>query len=288
MGAVKNSTALAAQENTVKGYLEKYKGKVISLLPAHVNPDRFFKSALLVISQSPDLQKCTPQSVFTAVLGAAELGIDFIPSKGHAYLIPYKGVATLMPGYRGLIDIAKRSGVVKRIEAHVVYENDYFVIEFGLTPQLKHRPEIRKDRGAYLGAYAVAWYDDNSAQFEYMTEADVEHVRKSSKTDRVWNEHPGEMRRKSPIRRIFKYLPCSPDLTKALEYDNDAVGIKDGAAAGTGTRTSELADMVSGMNKAGEQPEPVEDADFEDIPESPADADGVKIEPDELTDKLKF
>lgn len=266
------TTAVAQRENTVKGYLEVHQDKVISVLPGHIDVERFVKSALILVSQNKTLQRCTPKSVFTAVLNAAELGLDFTPAKGLAYLVPYKNDATFMPGYRGLIDLAKRSGKIDRIEAHVVYDNDEFDIEYGTESRIVHKPEIRGERGDKIGAYAVAWFKDNSTQFEYMTQADIEHVQESSKTNSIWKEHSGEMWRKTVVRRLCKYLPISPDLAKALEHDNKVAGVNGDTKAG-GT-TADLESLVTGMNDSEDEDEPddAEDAEYEDIPDDKKNA----------------
>ena len=86
-----------------------------ALLPKHVDFNRFLKSATLAAVRNPELTKCTANSVVTACVDAAELGLDFTPAKGYAFLVPYKGKAQFIPGYRGLIHLALQSDAIELI-----------------------------------------------------------------------------------------------------------------------------------------------------------------------------
>lgn len=249
-----------ASRTEIQRLIEDNKVKIGQLLPDHVDVTRFVKSALLAVSRNPFLATCTPKSIFTAVLNAAELGLDFTPAKGHAYLVPYKNEASFMPGYRGMIDLARRSGVVRRIESVIVHRNDTFDLIKGLNPNLIHKPVIDGDAGEMIGAYAIAWFNDGETQYEYMTKRQIDDIRKRAKTDIVWKSDYEEMARKTVVRRLFKYLPCSPDVEKALEYDSEATGLKSVDTDTNISRTSQLADLVSDMGG--------EEAEFTDIPDS--------------------
>ena len=87
---------------------------------------------------------------------AVQLGLE--PGLlGHCYILPYKREATFIIGYKGMIDLARRSGHIQSIYAHAVHENDEFEYELGLHPKLEHKPS-HGDRGAFIGAYAVAHF----------------------------------------------------------------------------------------------------------------------------------
>ncbi len=223
-------TAVAEQEKrTISTMLEAKRPEIEQLLPAHVDVNRFIKSALLAVARQPKLKSCTSASLFQAIVSAAELGLDFTQAKGHAYLVPYGNEATFMPGYRGLIDLAKRSGTITKIEAHPVHENDEFELRLGTESRLDHRPLLKGDRGPVQGAYAVAFFDNAPPQFEYMTLEQLESIRGRSKAKNngPWKTDTDEMYRKTVVRRLAKYLPISPDLEKAIEADNRAIGLLD-------------------------------------------------------------
>jgi len=260
-----------AKQPTIRDMLETKRPEIKELLPVHVNANRFIKSALICISQNQVLQKCSPASLFLCVVDAAELGLDFTKAKGHAYMVPFfnnkKGVyeAQFMPGYRGLIDLARRSGSVKKIEAHLVYEKDKFSLKYGVESTIIHEPLLIGDRGKVIGAYAVAFFADTLPQFEYMTAADIDAIKARSKaaTKGPWVTDSGEMQRKTPIRRLSKLIPISPDYQdkwdKAIEADNKAIGLIDVDIATPledGEKTRMLSDKLDAAQVAPSSPAP--------------------------------
>ena len=267
------STALTPQQK-IGTAIEEKRAALQDLLPDNIDVNRFIKSAMLAATRNQDLLKCTKQSIVDTIINAAELGLDFTPAKGHAYIVPFGNIATFMPGYRGLIELARRSGVVKKIESHVVYANDEFEIEHGLNPKLYHKPIITGARGEIIGAYAIAWMTDTDPQYEWMTKEELDGIRKLAKYDKIWKEHYIEMCRKTPVRRLFKYLPCSPDdnrLERAMEYDNHVAGIT-AEQMDDRSQTKRLTDLLSG--------EP-EDADYHNVdPETGEVKDEEELFPD--------
>ena len=255
---------VAKQPKTLKEYIEVKRPEIAAMLPSHINVERFLKSALLAVARDPKLQQCSPLSLFTAVVNAAELGLDFTPSKGAAYIVKFGDKATFMPGYRGFIDLAKRTGDVKKIEAVIVRENDRFEIQYGLNPDIDHKPPKKGERGQLIGVYAVATFKDGEKQFDYMTREEIDAIRKRSKASGSgpWVTDYEEMARKTVVRRLFKYLPSSSDLLdKALEADNEAIGFGEIELEPMedGEKTSRLAEKLAA------KPEP-EEAKFEDVP----------------------
>jgi len=202
--------------------------EIATLFPIDMNLQRFIKSTMMAVSRNPDLMKCSRKSLFLATVDAAETGLDFTPAKGYACIVPYKNrdleiwEAKFMPMYRGLIELATRTGRVHHVESHLVYHNDTFLYEYGTSPKIDHRPDVLHGRGEMIGAYAIAFYPDGFQQFHYMSIAELNRIRKFAKTDKVWAPHPEEMYRKCPVRNLFKYLPLSsPELSLAMERDND-------------------------------------------------------------------
>lgn len=208
-------------KDTVSQMLEKKRQDIQQLLPSHVDTDRFIKSALLAVARDPKLLQCTKESLFTSIVNAGELGLDFTPAKGHAYLIPYGKEATFMPGYRGFIQLARNSGEIKAMDAHVVYENDEFELMYGSDNRIVHKPALN-NKGNSIGAYAIAFFNDGSHQFVFMDMDDLQKIRNTSKMKGgiPWKEWEDEMNRKSAIRRLAKYLPISPEVAKAIDADN--------------------------------------------------------------------
>ncbi|WP_202630600.1 recombinase RecT, partial [Deinococcus alpinitundrae] len=87
--------------------------------------------AVTEFRKNPMLKECTPESLLGAVMQAAQVGLE-PDALGSAYLVPYynknKNVkeVQLQIGYKGLIELVRRSGQVTSIVANEVYENDEF------------------------------------------------------------------------------------------------------------------------------------------------------------------
>jgi len=220
---------------TIKDYLqqEKVKAAIASVLPQHMKPERLIKVALVAISRSPKLSQCTPDSILRSLMIAAELGLDPSGNLGQAYLVPYQNKyrgtyeCQLIPGYRGLITLARRSGHIKAIEARVVRQKDLFRVKYGLEPELVHKPVLggEKDR-EIVAAYAVAVLADGTKQFEVMSREEIDAIRSRSQAaeEGPWKTDYAEMAKKTVVRRLCKYLPLSPEepIAKALEVENRA------------------------------------------------------------------
>lgn len=101
----KPATVVAA----VGALLDSKRASLEALAQKHLNVDRLFKVALNSISSTPGLQKCTPSSLFRAIVSAAELGLEVGGALEHAYLVPYKEKAELVIGYRGCLHLMRGS-----------------------------------------------------------------------------------------------------------------------------------------------------------------------------------
>lgn len=212
----------------LKELLEVNKPKIAAMisLPG-LNADKLVRSVMLAVANTPTLAECDHVSVLMSVMKAAQLGLDPTGTLGGAYLVPYKvkgqKVCTLQIGYRGLIDLARRSGAVLSVEAHVVYEADHFDILLGTKREVIHRPFIGQgDRGKPVAVYAVASLAGGGEQFDWMTHAQVEAVRLRSAAGEggPWLTDWDEMAKKTVVKRLCKYLPLTTELQTALDVDN--------------------------------------------------------------------
>lgn len=229
-------TGQVAKENkptTIAGLMSdpKIKAQMALALPKHMNPDRLARIALTEIRKVPALARCDQTSFLGAIMQCAQLGLEPGGALGHAYLLPFenrkKGITEVqfIVGYRGMIDLARRSGQIMSIEARVVYQADKFHVALGLNPDLTHEPNWdAQDRGPLKFVYAVAKLKDGGTQFEVMSRADVERVRSQSKAGQSgpWVSHFEEMAKKTVIRRLFKYLPVSIELATAVGLDEQS------------------------------------------------------------------
>lgn len=211
--------AVANKPRTVYTMLEEMKPQIAAALPSHMTPERMTRVALTCIRQNKALQKADPVSLIGAIVVAAQLGLE--PGiAGHAYLVPYGNQVTLIPGYRGLIELALRSGRIRSIEAHVVKANDEFRFSLGLTPELHHVP-TGGDRGPTVAAWALARFADGGVQFDVMRVQDINAIRGRSKAggSGPWVSDYDEMAKKTVTRRLCKYLPVSIELQTAISMD---------------------------------------------------------------------
>lgn len=201
------------------------KAAYAAVLPKHMSADRFVRSAMIAVSREPKLLQCRPETMYHALQQAAVLGLEVSGTLGSAYLIPYKDTVQLIPGYRGLIALARQSGEVTSIDAYVVHEGDRCHVRLGTDPNIEHEPKLDGDAGAVRLVYAVAKLVGGGQQFVVMTKAEIEKVRAGSKAGRSgpWVDHWEEMAKKTAIRRLMKYLPLSVEkLARALEIDEAA------------------------------------------------------------------
>lgn len=197
-------------------------------LPRHMTPDRLLRIALTEIRRQPKLAECSSSSLLAAIFSCAQLGLEPGGALGHAYLVPYGREVQFVMGYRGMIDIARRSGLMKSISAHAVYEGDQFDCALGLTTTLKHQPDWenpnRADPSKLKFVYAVAHLADGGTQFEVMSRAEIDLIRKRSKSGSSgpWASDYAAMAQKTVVRRLFKWLPVSIELARAVGLDEAA------------------------------------------------------------------
>lgn len=231
---------LARDRLTLKKMLEnkEFLGSLSDVLPKHVSKERMLKMVMIAFSRTPKLYECTMQSIYGAAIRSAELGLDCSGTLNSAHLVPFYNSkikareAVFIPGYGGLIDLARRSGEVSRIEAHVIYDEDKFEYRLGTDPHIMHIPLLKGARGNIYAAYAIAeMVGEVTSQVEVMTLQDIEAIRRRSKAkdDGPWVTDWSEMARKTVVKRLVKYLPLSPEkaakLHEAIDEDNRILGL---------------------------------------------------------------
>ena len=227
--AAKTEVMTAAKPATIQDYIKKMEPGIKAALPSVITPERFTRITLSALSTNPTLARTTPASFLGAMMTAAQLGLEPNTPLGQAYLIPYKnrkkGVleCQFQLGYKGLIDLAYRSGEVTIIQAHTVYENDDFSFEFGLEPNLRHIP-AKADRGSPVWVYAVFKTKDGGSGFEVMSIEDVRaHAARYSQSyqssSSPWDTNFEEMAKKTVLKRVLKYAPLKSDFVRGLTSD---------------------------------------------------------------------
>lgn len=219
-----NGNGTLTRVQRINGLLQSSKAveAIKAVLPRHMNHEKLIRITSVAVSRTPQLQECDPISILTSVVIAARLGLEPDGILGSAYLVPFfnkntkRKEAQLIPGYRGLIDLARRSGSVLSVDAQVVRDGDEFEYEFGLTPKLRHKPALTDDEREMRAVYAIAHIRDGEPVFEVMSKGQIESIKRQSKaTFGPWVDHFEEMARKTVIRRLCKRLPLSVELAAA-------------------------------------------------------------------------
>lgn len=264
------TTQSGGDKPAVYTLLEQFKPQLERALPSFMNADRFARVAWTSIRNTPKLMQCDPASLLGALVMSAQLGLEPGPL-GHAYLVPFynnkkrQHECQWILGYTGIIDLARRSGHIEVLMARPVYENDHFVVRYGLDDTIEHTPALGQDRGELLYTYSFAKFVGGGHSFIVCDREDIEKARQHSQTGRKnegpWRDHFEAMAVKTPIRRLRPFLPLSVEMRDAfaadeqrLEWtaDEDVIDI-------AGDHADE-AELEAGSQEPDAEPEPEEPA----------------------------
>jgi recombination protein RecT len=230
------STQLAQQQPSrdLKGLLnsDSMKQQFANALPKHLKPERFIRVATTALMRVPNLAACTPESFMKCMLDLSAWGIE--PDGRRAHLIPFKNnrsgtyECTLILDWKGLAELALRSGMIGKLHADVVCENDVF--GYNLGEITAHVIDFRKPRGEPYAAFALATTKDGATFVAVMSKEEIEKIRDNSqgyksaiqynKTN-PWISDPGEMWKKTAFRRLSKLLPLSAEFRDAASKEDE-------------------------------------------------------------------
>lgn len=230
----RHALATPGVDQTPEGQIAPVVGALVSqyatMMPkASRTPDaieRMKEIALGILRTNRGLMRVAtsnPMGLCNALLAAAKLDIDLTPALGLAYLIPRGGEVCFQLSYRGIIELARRSGKISKVYAELVFPGDTFEASRGTDPHIAHRPDYfgaeRSDEQA-LGVYAVAVYTDGTTDFEVLSRDEVARARAVSKVrSGPWDDWWGEMAKKTAIHRLAKRLPKSREAAQVLALD---------------------------------------------------------------------
>jgi recombination protein RecT len=218
----------APEKTSMQQYIKSMEGEIKKALPSVLTPERFTRMVLSALSTNPKLGECSPRSFLAAMMASAQLGLEPNTPLGQAYLLPYNNKGNMevqfQLGYKGLIDLAYRSGEVEIVQAHIVYEHDRFEFEYGLDPKLVHVP-ADKDRGDPIKVYAMFRTKSGGSGFDVMSMDEVRaHASKYSKaygsSFSPWKTNFEEMAKKTVLKRVLKYAPLKSDFVRAAAQDS--------------------------------------------------------------------
>jgi recombination protein RecT len=216
--------AAAPAEKTVFDLIDRMQPEIMKVLGSEAMAERFARVIATEARRNVKLQECDPMSFLGAMLLSAQLGLEPGPL-GLVYLVPFKRQVEFIVGYRGYVELAYRSGLVKDLTAALVHDGDSFSFQYGTTPKLTHVPEGPTLEREIVAAYAVARLKSGGTVFVVTYEEDWEKARKASaagsKNLGPWVEHREAMIRKTAVRRLEPMLPKSAAFARAFERDEN-------------------------------------------------------------------
>lgn len=201
------------------GFMQTFSSQIALAIPSHMNSDRFTRLVLTAFSNSPQLQECEPRSILSAVMVAAQMGLE-IGVSGQGYLIPYKKTCTFVPGWQGIVDIVNRSGRAT-VWTGAVFDGDRFDFALGDAPFVRHQPCGEDDPEKLTHVYACGKVKGSDIPV-----IEVWPIRKCQKHFRVMNKvgekhyahkHWEMYCRKLPLLQVCKYMPKSIELAGATD-----------------------------------------------------------------------
>ena len=241
-GSNATQVATTQKQGTLGDWMNGNKAAFLAALPKNtLNVDRFIQSAVMAITnpKNPLLRTCTKDSLFRALKESAAYGLEVSGILGQAYLIPYNENVQVAPGkwekqmtahfqcgYKGLIELARRSNTIKTIAAEPIHENDIFDIELGMNRHLSHKIDITKERGEVIGYYCLVELTNGGCQFTVSSKKDIEAHRdkfskaykKDDKTN-VWNTNFDAMALKTQVIKTLKLCPISVEALDAVSRE---------------------------------------------------------------------
>ena len=235
-----------ALKNAAKGNVTAPAGKDLKALlasPAIIkrleeiigkNTGSFCASLIQISNSNALLQRAEPNTVISAAIVAATLNLPINNALGFAYIVPFNNSkagmveAQFQIGYKGLIQLAMRSGQIKRLVTTEIYANQIisrnpikgYEFDFDTQPE-KHEPAV--------GYYAYMELVNGFIAEAYMSVEDVQaHAARYSQTYKkgygVWKDNFDEMAKKTVMKQLLsKYAPMSIELQRATLADQSVI-----------------------------------------------------------------
>lgn len=209
--------------------IQRQQEMVDRALPAGMDAGRFVRMVLTEVRRTPKLAICDPATLLGAMMLSAQTGLEPGGPLGQAFLIPRWNKHTrcqeaqFQIGYRGLVQLAARSGV--SLVAHTVRHGDVFDWQYGTDEYLHHRPVIGSTE-IPIAWYAVGKFPDGRAPLFVVIDRNVTEQAKAAGAagDRgPWATHYNAMAEKTAAIRLSKWLPLSTDVAYAVAADGAIV-----------------------------------------------------------------
>ena len=298
----------AGKIQTVRTLLEQSHGAMIAALPKHIKPDKMARVAMTALRTNPKLMEADPMSFLAAVMQLCQVGLIPDGFLGEAYLVPYRKDVNAQIGFRGFIELMKRTGDVQDVIPRVVYDKEPFTYEEGIDVILKHTPKSPSERGKEIvGVYNKIVFKSGYTSCHFMWKEEIDAIRKHTKFDgetSVWNLHYEAMAKKTVIRQHVKYQSLSPELQKSTildEYgeqglstrevfsDEEAIEVANKSVAEkTNEKTDALVEQIENGETVATEPEKSEPAEPEEKEEfTKEEKEAIEKRDQELFEKDK-
>lgn len=186
----------------------------------------FTSSMIDLYNGDTALQNCDPEAVALECVKAAALDLPIVKSLGFAYVVPYKNKPTFTIGYKGLIQLAQRSGQFKTINADKVYEGELKGFD-----KLSGMIDLSGDKAsdtvigyfAYfklLNGYEKSLYMTVDEMRGYADKYSPAYSKEKNSGYSPWYTEFDKMAQKTVLRQLLsKYAPMSTDMQKAVALD---------------------------------------------------------------------
>ena len=204
--------------------------KSIRYLDTKKEANKYTGIFLTELQKNKSLLSCSEDSIITALMSSVYFNLLPNTPKGYAYLIPYKGQLRFQLGYRGLIELAYRSGTISVINSELVFKEDVFEVEYGTSRSIKHIPDFTIDRtntNNMTLVYATLKYKNGDTDFVVLNKVEIDKIvdfinkKNNNVISDAWKNWPDQMIKKTAIKRLLKYHQQDQIiLSKAIEVDN--------------------------------------------------------------------
>ncbi len=209
--------------------LESFLKTKAAALPKDFNQTRFLQNCMTVLQETKELEKMHPVSIARTMLKGAFLGLDFF--NRECYAIPYGNQLNFQTDYKGEIKLAKKYSIrqIKDVYAKLVREGDRFEEKVVNGQQFVNFEPVPFSDAEIIGAFAVVYYEDGTMIYDTMSKAEIEAIRdgfSKAKNSPAWIKTPGEMYKKTILRRLLKLVEKDFDSAEQRKVYDEAADVE--------------------------------------------------------------